>query len=87
MPNKEADLIEEAQEQAFERLMDLSPIIIGAADGIGDAPLNRDNRMMRFVDLAHSGTLDMLPVIGRQDLHDQLVRQFKEDMAAALGKA
>ncbi len=86
MATTEADLVKEAMAQAFDELMDKAPIIIGAADGIGDSPLDRNARIMRFVDFAQTGTLDMLPQIGRQDLHDSLVRQFKEDMATALGK-
>ncbi len=91
MPSSEADLLRDVQEQAVEALMDFAPILIAQTTGPGgaldDATLDRNQRIARFVDYAQSGTLDFLPMIGRTDLLNRLVREFRADMAATLGRA
>lgn len=78
--------INRAEEQAFERCLELSVRLIDAMTGpdgetVGDRPMSRSDRILRFLDLAQQGALDVLKVIN-PELHDALRREYAKDMAA-----
>lgn len=77
-----AEMIEEVVERATEELIAMNLEIIEATLGIGDEPLDRADRIARFLDDSASGALDAMKVI-RPDLYDAAIAEFRRDVNAS----
>jgi hypothetical protein len=81
-----ADLLDEVQERAMSRLPELATELLKRMhrpDGttVGDAPLSRGERILRFEDFAQRGVLDALRTV-KPELLDRMVRQYQKDIRA-----
>lgn len=66
---------------AHDECMRRALTMMDAADGMGNHNLTPAQVVERFMDYAADGTLDALPGIGRQDLQDTLIREYREALA------
>jgi len=82
--NTNVSMMNEIMEQAYEHIMEMSPILIASMQGpdgaFGNVPLSRSDRILQFMDDAQSGALDIQRVQATWR-YDERVKQFYKDMA------
>ena len=73
-------MVPEIKQRATDRSLDVSLRIIQSQLGVYDEPLDRGERILRFLDFSHSGVLDILGTV-KPKLQAQLISTYRRDMA------
>ena len=63
MPGWDVSMVPEIKQRATDRSLDVSLRIIQSQLGVYDEPLDRGERILRFLDFSHSGVLDNLGTV------------------------
>jgi hypothetical protein len=78
-----AELVKTVEERSVDKLLDLNLDLFKAVDGVGNDAIDRSTRILRFLDLAQRGVLDILDGMGAP-AYGRLLRQYERDMKAEM---
>lgn len=83
----DVEIVQEAQRRAAQEIIDTIEALYELNTGtngetFGTQSMSREDRILAFLDDAHSGALDNLGVIKKQ-FQEQYIAQYRHDVAAS----